>query len=49
MAQANLTKTSDIIAAREIDFVSRFSNNWQDLVPPHAGGWIEICMSFRAW
>lgn len=31
MAQAQLTKTSDIIAAREVDFVSRFSYDWQEL------------------
>lgn len=30
-AADNLTKTSDIIAVREVDFVSRFSNNWQEL------------------
>lgn len=29
--KVNLTQTADIIAAREIDFVSRFSTNWQDL------------------
>lgn len=31
MAKANLTTTEDIIASREIDFVTRFSSNWQDL------------------
>lgn len=31
MAANGLTKTANIIAAREIDFVSRFTNNWQDL------------------
>lgn len=31
-AADRLTKTSDIIAVREIDFVSRFSNNWQELM-----------------
>ena len=31
MAQANLTKTANIIAAREVDFVTRFALNWQDL------------------
>ena len=30
-AQANLTKTANVIATREVDFVSRFSNNWQEL------------------
>lgn len=32
MAKANLTKTANIIASREVDFVSRFSNNWQELL-----------------
>lgn len=32
MAAANLTKTADIVAAREVDFVTRFSNNWQELM-----------------
>lgn len=32
MAADRLTKTSDIIAVREVDFVSRFSNNWQELM-----------------
>lgn len=31
MAQANLTKSANIIAAREVDFVTRFGMNWQDL------------------
>ena len=31
MPKANLTTTEDIIASREIDFVTRFSSNWQDL------------------
>lgn len=31
MGANNLTATADIIAVREIDFVSRFANNWQDL------------------
>lgn len=31
MAKANLTKTANIIALREVDFVSRFANNWQEL------------------
>lgn len=31
MAANGLTKTADIIAARQIDFVYRFTNNWQDL------------------
>jgi hypothetical protein len=31
MAKTNLTKTADIIAAREVDFVSRFANNWEAL------------------
>lgn len=31
MATANLTKSANIIAAREIDFVTRFGRNWQDL------------------
>ena len=31
MAQANLTKSANIIAAREVDFVTRFGRNWQDL------------------
>ena len=31
MAKAKLTKTANIIAAREADFVSRFTNNWQEL------------------
>lgn len=30
-AKANLTKTANIIALREVDFVSRFANNWQEL------------------
>lgn len=32
MAAQNLTKTANIIASREVDFVSRFSNNWQELM-----------------
>lgn len=31
MATANLTKSANIIAAREVDFVTRFGRNWQDL------------------
>lgn len=31
MAQANLTKSANIIAVREVDFVSRFTSNWDDL------------------
>lgn len=31
MAKANLTTTADIIASREVDFVSRFTNNWEAL------------------
>ena len=31
MGANNLTATADIVAVREIDFVSRFSNNWQEL------------------
>lgn len=31
MGANNLTATADIIAVREVDFVSRFANNWQDL------------------
>lgn len=31
MAKANLTKTADIIAARQVDFVSRFTWTWQEL------------------
>lgn len=31
MGANNLTATADIIAIREVDFVSRFANNWQDL------------------
>ena len=32
MAAQNLTKTANIIASREVDFVTRFSNNWQELM-----------------
>ena len=32
MAAANLTKTQDIVTAREVDFVSRFATNWQELM-----------------
>ena len=31
MAASNLTKSANIIAVREADFVSRFSNNWDEL------------------
>lgn len=31
MGANNLTATADIIAVREVDFVTRFSNNWQDI------------------
>ena len=31
MGANNLTATADIVAVREVDFVSRFSNNWQEL------------------
>lgn len=31
MGANNLTATADIIAVREVDFVTRFSNNWQSL------------------
>ena len=31
MATANLTKSANVIAAREVDFVTRFGRNWQDL------------------
>jgi len=31
MAQANLTKSANIITVREVDFVSRFTSNWDDL------------------
>ena len=31
MAKQNLTKSANIIAAREADFVSRFTTNWQEL------------------
>lgn len=51
MAKANTTKSADIaITAREIDFVTRFSNNWQELrdligisriVPKPAGAQIK--------
>ena len=31
-AKANLTKTEDVkVAAREIDFVTRFARNWEHL------------------
>lgn len=30
-AQSGLTKSANIIAIREVDFVSRFSSNWEDL------------------
>ena len=29
---AGIVKTADIVAAREVDFVTRFSNNWQELM-----------------
>lgn len=29
---AGIVKTADIVAAREVDFVSRFANNWQELM-----------------
>ena len=29
---AGIVKTADIVAAREVDFVSRFANNWQELL-----------------
>lgn len=31
MSEARLTKSANIIAIREVDFVSRFSSNWEDL------------------
>ena len=31
MAEANLTKSANIIATREVDFVTRFTNNWDHL------------------
>ena len=31
MSEARLTKSANIIAIREVDFVSRFSRNWEDL------------------
>lgn len=31
MAAANLTKSANVIALREVDFVSRFTNNWDAL------------------
>lgn len=31
MGANNLTATADIVAAREVDFVSRFANNWEEL------------------
>lgn len=31
MGANNLTATADIVAVREVDFVSRFANNWQEL------------------
>ena len=31
-AKAGLTKSANIIPVREADFVSRFANNWQDLM-----------------
>ncbi len=29
---AGIVKTADIVAAREVDFVTRFANNWQELM-----------------
>ena len=31
MGTSNLTATADIVAVREVDFVSRFSTNWEEL------------------
>ena len=31
MGANNLTATADIVAAREVDFVSRFARNWEEL------------------